>query len=187
MKRLLFVLLILLCGISILRAESTATRNKEVISYVFSPEAYLGFNLSSFREKKVGFYFEVKYHPLWMWEDNYYKNINYRAAVYTYGNSKIDQKEAWLIFNGGVTYLLDESIGLYFGGGFTSKQNYSQFFDPLYILGNEGKYWVEGPGTAQYKINVNGGVQFLLPNSLVILLGADMEPRAFNIGIGYCL
>ena len=157
------------------------------VSFVCNPKAPLGFNLAAFRDGGFGFFIEGKMGGHVNKEDDYSEVINYKAASRTYGDKTVDSKDRYIVFNGGVTRLISDKVGIYCGIGVSVHTMLYKFFDSTYILGDDGHYWVEDTGNRDYNINFNGGVQFVIAKMIHLVAGVDSNPAMGVLGIGMYL
>jgi len=107
------------------------------------PQAPFGAALLFFRPNGVGFYADAKFGPGITEGDDYYDNISIELAE-SWGDDRIDTQTNPFSMNLGVTQVLSRRVGAYAGIGFTRNTTLHQYYDPLHILGNDGRYWIDG-------------------------------------------
>lgn len=181
-----FIILLIILTNSVVFAEEKEEKSLSLMSmaYVFHPNAPLGLNISKYNYRTLGYYGDFKF-SLGVNKEKYYEDMNYNEAFKYYGDDIIDVEDKHYLFSGGLTYLIFKSFGIYFGAGLNLREQYTEFFDKTYTLGEEGYYYVSGPIDEEYNANFNCGIQCFGAESISILAGFDSKPIGFNIGIGY--
>ena len=149
------------------------------------PNAPLGMSLFMFQNDNIGFYFDCKIGFGDMPSgDDYSSTMSYNKFNDPYIG---EYSSGYVIFDFGVAKPIIKSektilIG-FIGLGYYTQTVYDQYFDPMYILSNNGYYYFETGIEAG--INANLGIQIQTKSKINFQIGYDVKPSGMNFGVGY--
>ena len=152
------------------------------------PKTGLGVSGYSIREKRVGFYCDVRISiPLRGVSDNpeYYDFINKN----TFNDPEISKHWDRVGGNIGVTYAFSNSIILYLGGGFEYRELLLELDDPTNILGDsQGHYWVSSKETKTLPNLATGFIIFSKgADSIGFHIGFHSASKGVDVGLAMAL
>ncbi len=187
------ILLISLFGINIIFAQNEpAEISKVFFGYVGDISvAPIGGMGGKFNSHNIGFYVSFKLDTEKPSDNEYMSTMNYNEAKYTFEDT--ERGELWndIGISVGITQMILPSIFAFGGISYFERTQYVNFFDKYYILGDGGNYYVDGPEKSKSFIGFNLGAIFLFTpyelNSFYLLVGSNINPTAFEVGIGYSM
>src|SRR5690554_2475932 len=184
-RYILIVILLFVISIT-LSAVDTQKDNYLMFGYAANiPEQFLGFRLTRVVQNGTGFFLDLKTSlPMIESRDDFYSSISINKAENIFGDELIGKDESWTSINGGLTGFLSRKTAIYGGIGFSFYDAYRQYYDSWEILGTRGKYWIEDPDKATTKVNLLGGLIFLLDDRLGMQIGFETQPTGASIVVG---
>ena len=182
MKKLL--LLVLISG---LFATDETKQQKFYIGTmgVAFPNTQFGMLIGQINPKSVGWFGEIRGGYGIPEDDEYDRSVKW--AEETMGDSKIDEKNIYASYLGGINYLTNsKKTILYVGFGITKASNYNQYYDPFEILGNDGKYWIEDDADYETITSFTAGIIFIkmkYSDDFFLTSSFSILSSPFNVGI----
>lgn len=190
MKKIFFLCLIIFSGIY--GQNEIVQSTKGFFGYVGDiPIAPLGGMGGVLKSETIGYYFSIRLDTDKPTDKEYMSTMNYNEAKFTFKDS--ERGEIWrdIGVSVGLTKIIYKSVVLFGGLSYYERTHYVKFFDKLYILGDSGNYVVDGPKKSESSIGLNVGVMIFFTmqeqNSWYLMLGSNINPTAFQLGIGYSL
>lgn len=92
-------------------------------------------------------------------------------------------KSVWQSFNVALVRPVTNELMLYAGGGWATRSDYSEYFDPNKVRGDLGFYWVEKPSTSTGQANVMAGMLVRFGANLNTMFGFETAPKGFTVGV----
>jgi hypothetical protein len=115
--------------------------------------------------------------------DAYYENLSY-GQVAGWGDRMTDEVVVSRTYELAYGRRVARPIMIYAGLGYTTYTCYREHFDPCYILGTHGHYWIAYPVKNHKEIDIMVGAMLFVSRSVHLMLGYQTEPAGVNIGIG---
>jgi hypothetical protein len=145
------------------------------------PKQFLGFSLCTLRPHKVGLYVDIKAGiPFVEGSDSYYDNISIWQAE-DWGDHLVSKQSHWISLNVGGTFVISSAVACYFGGGYSHRADYREYYDEFHILGEDGHYMIDD-GSAS-RANFLGGLLVQADRTWGLQFGAESAPRGVTLGV----
>jgi len=150
------------------------------------PTAFVGFNITGYRAKSVGYHLDLKTNLGGRsGRDNYYDNIHPGQ----FDDPLKSTSDSYLIIDAGITKKLFGDLYLIAGFGIALFDKYLKYRDPMGILGNSSnEYWISDDDEAYIKPNITGALTYLFNTKssygISLTIGGDLEPPGVIVGIG---
>ncbi|MBU0518922.1 hypothetical protein KJ564_08310 [bacterium] len=175
--------------IFVLVVNSAFCRNNQ--SSKIQPSMYIGYVGNFIKEpfgvfihginpNKFGFYIDIK---LAISPGNVYDNISVQQAE-SWGDSYLGEMNHYETIDIGLSKVIHSAgVVAFLGLGITKINHYQEYFDEMYILGEDGHYYVDED--MRFAPNLNLGLLMVASKSIVFVFGADLQPFGVNLGIGF--
>lgn len=150
---------------------------------VSAPTMFVGFNGLVLRASGFGLYADVKLSTDSPGRDQSCCPYSVEEAE-AFGDLHFQDKSAWRSFNVALARVIGPQLAVYAGGGMTRERAYREYVD---VDGGRGAYWVEEAESWDSRLNVLAGLLFHASRNLVFVVGGEMTPPGFTIGLTLAL
>lgn len=116
--------------------------------------------------------------------NSYYDNISVNKAENIFGDKKIGKVNSYSVIDAGFIGKIVKGFYIYGGIGWSMKNEYYQYCDMFEILGEHGRYWIDGENS-ESGLNLTAGMVTICDKKYYIMIGADTRPKGINLGIGF--
>ncbi len=115
--------------------------------------------------------------------DDFYSSIDVSQSE-GWGDTLENSAMALSSWSVGALYEISKGLSAYGGIGSGNQTEYFQYCDDTHILGDGGKYWIEGK--SESALNLSGGIMYRFPGrSFAIFFTGNTYPQAFAAGVGF--
>ena len=116
--------------------------------------------------------------------DSYYENISY-GQVARWGDRMVNEVISSRTYEIGYGRRVAPWAFVYAGVGWATFDCYREHFDPSYILGEDGRYWISYPPKDHDEFDLTTGALLFLSRSFHLIVGYQTAPAGMNLGFGW--
>jgi len=116
--------------------------------------------------------------------DSYYETVSINKAENILGDKRINTAHSYTIINVGYIKETIKNNYLYGGVGLSMTNEFYQYYDKYEMLGDNGKYWIDGENNKS-ELNITVGILSVCDEKYYFMIGVDTQPMGIDLGVGF--